>query len=57
VPVRPFAKQAGWWCLSELGATPLDDVIAPVAVLAYCLAVFVVLNWVDDAAIMALMFC
>jgi hypothetical protein len=36
---------------------PLDDVKARVAVLAYRLAVFVAQNWVDDAAIMALMFC
>ena len=36
---------------------PLDDLIAHALVLAYRLAGYALLNLVDDAAIMAMMFC
>jgi hypothetical protein len=36
---------------------PFDDFVAHAAVLAYRMAGFVMLNWVDGAAMMAPMFC
>jgi len=50
--------QVSWafFCLS-LAFMRIHDLIEPATALAYRLSAYVLLNWGDDAAMLALMFC
>ena len=48
-----FLRQPGWWHNNMAAEYLIDEVM----VLAYRWAGYALLNWADDAAILALMFC